>query len=81
MIKLPALVLASVFFLPGLGSAQEPGYPTKPIKLLVGATAGGPSDVIARLMAQKLSSALGQQVVVENRAGAGATLNSSVASC
>ncbi len=74
MIKLPALVLASVFFLPGLGSAQEPGYPTKPIKLLVGATAGGPSDVIARLMAQKLSSALGQQVVVENRAGAGATL-------
>lgn len=74
MIKLPALVLASVFFLPGVGSAQEPGYPTKPIKLLVGATAGGPSDVIARLMAQKLSSALGQQVVVENRAGAGATL-------
>lgn len=74
MIKLPALVLASVFFLPGLGKAQEPGYPTKPIKLLVGATAGGPSDVIARLMAQKLSSALGQQVVVENRAGAGATL-------
>ncbi|MBI2726285.1 MAG: tripartite tricarboxylate transporter substrate binding protein [Polaromonas sp.] len=71
---MPALVLASVFFLPGLGKAQEAGYPTKPIKLLVGATAGGPSDVIARLMAQKLSSALGQQVVVENRAGAGATL-------
>ena len=80
MIKLPALVLASVFFLPGLGSAQEPGYPTKPIKLLVGATAGGPSDVIARLMAQKLSSALGQQVVVENRAGAGATLAAAMVS-
>ena len=45
-------------------------YPTKPIRLLVGIPAGGGPDVVARLIAAKLSDTLGQQVVVENRIGA-----------
>ena len=45
-------------------------YPSKPIKLLVGFAAGGPLDTYTRVLAQDMSIALGQQVVVENRAGA-----------
>jgi tripartite-type tricarboxylate transporter receptor subunit TctC len=49
-------------------------YPNRPIKLLVPFPAGGPVDVMGRLIAQRLSSTLGQQVIVENRPGAGSTL-------
>jgi tripartite-type tricarboxylate transporter receptor subunit TctC len=53
--------------------AQEK-YPARPIKLLVPFPAGGPVDVMGRLIAQRLSATLGQQVIVENRPGAGSTL-------
>src|SRR5688572_27613097 len=49
--------------------AAEP-FPTKPIRMLVGFPAGGPSDVPARLIAEKLRVALGQPVIVENKTGA-----------
>ena len=50
--------------------SQTTAYPTKPIKLLIGFAAGGPLDTYTRILAQDMSVALGQAVVVENRAGA-----------
>ena len=49
---------------------QTANYPDKPIKMMVGFSAGGGTDVIARIVAQKMSEGLGQSVVVENRPGA-----------
>jgi tripartite-type tricarboxylate transporter receptor subunit TctC len=49
-------------------------YPSRPIRLIVGFPAGGPTDITARVMAQWLSERLGQQIVIENRAGAGSNL-------
>ena len=57
-----------------LGVANAQPYPNRPIRLLVGYPAGGGADALARLTATHLSEALGQQVVVDNRAGAGGTL-------
>jgi tripartite-type tricarboxylate transporter receptor subunit TctC len=52
------------------GDAQMAKFPDKPVKILVGFSAGGGTDVVARILAQKISESLGQTVVVENRAGA-----------
>jgi tripartite-type tricarboxylate transporter receptor subunit TctC len=49
--------------------AQQP-YPTKPIRMIVPTSAGGPTDLVGRAVAQGLSEALGQQIVIDNRAGA-----------
>jgi len=64
------LLLAAALGLACVGAAQAQAYPTKPVRILVGFSAGGGVDTMARLLATHLSSALGQQVVVENRAGA-----------
>jgi tripartite-type tricarboxylate transporter receptor subunit TctC len=64
-VRVLALVLAFV----AVGVQAQP-YPSKPIRLLVGYPAGGGMDGIARVFAQKISEDLGQQMVVENRAGA-----------
>jgi tripartite-type tricarboxylate transporter receptor subunit TctC len=65
------LALASACQTPG---AAEQDYPTRPIRLLVGYPPGGPADVTARLVAPYLSESLGQQIVIDNRAGAGGTV-------
>jgi len=54
-------------------TALAQAYPTKPIKLVVGAAPGGPSDFLARLMADTMQPALGQPLVVENKPGASGT--------
>ena len=54
----------------GESVAQQPSFPDHPIKIVVGFSAGGGTDVIARILAQKLFESLGQTVVVENRTGA-----------
>jgi tripartite-type tricarboxylate transporter receptor subunit TctC len=61
------------------GSAGAASYPDHPVRVLVGFTAGGPTDVIARLVAQKLSASLGQQFIVENKPGAGSNIASAEA--
>jgi len=50
--------------------SQEATYPNRPIKMLVGFGAGGGTDIVARILAQKMSESLGQSIVVENRTGA-----------
>ena len=55
-------------------TARAQAYPSRPIRLIVGFPAGGPTDITARVMAQWLSERLGQQIIIENRAGAGSNL-------
>ncbi len=77
---LALLVGAATFALsirPAVVQAQD--YPNRPVKILVGAPPGGSTDIIARLMAQKLSERLGQPFVVENRAGANMIIASETA--
>jgi len=79
--RLNLFVVAAVVLLsstlPGLA---QPGadYPTKPIRLILPAAAGGPTDVPARLASQILQTRLGQPVVIENRPGAGGALGARV---
>src|SRR5215468_10025157 len=69
-----ALAAIAVCLLTGLPAHAQDRYPSRPIKLLVPFPAGGPVDVMGRLVAQHLSGVLGQQVIIDNRPGAGATI-------
>lgn len=62
---------AALALMAGAASAQQ--YPTKPITVIVPFAAGGPTDVIARIVGESMSKTLGQQLVIENIAGAGGT--------
>ena len=56
--------------------AQAQAYPTRPIRLLVGYSAGGPTDITARLIGQYISTSLGQPVIIDNRPGASGSCHS-----
>jgi tripartite-type tricarboxylate transporter receptor subunit TctC len=60
------------------GSAAAQAWPAKPIRLMVPFPPGGSTDIVARIVAQKLSERLGQSIVIENRGGAGGTLGTAV---
>lgn len=67
------LGIAAAATLAFAGGAQAQAYPTKPITMIVPFAAGGPTDIIARIVADHMSKTLGQQLVIENVAGAGGT--------
>jgi len=70
LILLCAAVLAGAA--PLVASAQ--GYPTKPVRLIVPFAPGGTTDIVARIVGERMGSALGQQVLVENKAGGGGSV-------
>jgi len=72
------LTFPVVFFLGSPSPAVAQDYPTKPIRFVVPYLPGGSSDTMARIFAQKLTESWGQQVVVDNRAGAGANLGTGI---
>lgn len=74
---LTLLSLLAALLLPLPASAQT--YPSKPVRLLVPFAPGGTTDVLARLLAQKLSDLLGQQFIIENKPGAGGNIGTELA--
>src|SRR5207247_837746 len=72
--KRATAVLAAVAFCALAGGAAAQSYPARPVRILVGFAAGGPTDVIARIVAQDMTGSLGQSFVVENRPGANAII-------
>jgi tripartite-type tricarboxylate transporter receptor subunit TctC len=68
--------VAALPVLPRVASAEN--YPTRPVHLIVPVPAGGTFDIVARLVAQSLSERIGQQIVIENRGGAGTNIGTAV---
>ena len=76
-VVLSHLALTALLWLP-TAHAQSTAYPNKPVNFVVAVAPGGPADIIARLLGQRLSETIGQPVVVENRAGAGGNVGSGI---
>lgn len=73
LIRITALAIG-VLFLPVLTAAAEPSFPDKPVKLVVPFAVGGGTDMLGRIVAERLSTVWKQSVVVENRTGVGGTI-------
>jgi tripartite-type tricarboxylate transporter receptor subunit TctC len=72
-----AMVLSMLALLAAQSSAQQ--YPSRPVRVIVPFAAAGPTDYVARIVAQKLTEAWGQQFVVDNRSGAGGNIGMGIA--
>src|SRR3954470_5103565 len=77
--SLLAALGAFTLLAPLAGPAAAQSYPVKPIRMIVPFPPGGPIDTMGRMVAHDLSVRLGQQVIVDNRAGAGSTLGTKMA--
>jgi tripartite-type tricarboxylate transporter receptor subunit TctC len=73
------LILTFIGLLIGLQVTQAQSWPTKPIKFIVPYPPGGGTDVIARIMQEPLSQVLGQQIIIDNRGGAGGSIGTDIA--
>ena len=73
------LVAAALGTLAALPIAQAQSYPSKPVRLIIPFAAGGAADVPGRILAHRLTELFGQQVVIENRPGAGSTIGAEAA--
>lgn len=74
-----ALALAAVCAIPQTAAAQTDKYPSRPVRMLVPFAPGGGTDITARLIAANVTTAFGQQVIVDNRAGGGGTIGAEMA--
>ena len=64
-------ILVAALALLCTSAVAEEAYPSKPVRMVVSFAAGGPTDIVARVMSAKMADLLGQQFIVENRTGAG----------
>jgi tripartite-type tricarboxylate transporter receptor subunit TctC len=72
--KLKMLLVAATLLIPSIAHAQAPAYPSKTVRLMVGANAGGGTDIVARMLADKLAESMKGTFVVENKPGASNTI-------
>src|SRR5213080_2067317 len=71
---LSSIVFAAILIAVGLSAGAQQPYPTRPITMVVPFAAGGPTDVLARILGQHMSQTLGQQIVVETVTGGGGSI-------